>query len=1234
VVLNITMMGNTLGVGSPASSASPASPAGTSSGSAQAQHNVILETPTKPKRTKNPYLKMQEAVICTPENPYKKSAAASTPSTISSMRSKGATNPYIKKPESRVLTPFSSPKRCLEFSCEGTSPLRRKISSRVTEERNSASALAIAIDLSKGFSHHASIDKRKLYTLYFDGGSRGNPGKAGAGMVLYDGEEEIWNGKEYIGDKKTNNEAEYTALVTGLGCAKLLGVERIHAIGDSKLVVFQVLGKWNCNKPHLRRLLQQVLDVRQEFKSFVISHVGRGDNKRADELANIAMDERVTCFGAIDLLRTPSSSQEEVDNYLSQVEIDSFGTLQSKSMTNHNDNRQNIEEELNSLSQSNDEDDECMSYLPFICQFEMERLNMRKKLRSGDHLDRLKATVNAYRGKPSLTRELISFIYSEEGTHSTPPYDDYLKYCANNGHPVDEADSCLFLFHAKLTATGIKLLPPEPADVFTRRIHRRFGTHRFLDLRSDEKCTATLAVLKSHIKEHFRNNKLELAGRKYGVLYSNASQGKTVIFRLFAESGVGIRKCDEICSPQVAACCIPPSLNPGLSLTTYMKRMKLSFTSTMPSFVLEPGMLEVIPDIKAHGNTGNVMTDGCGLISRQALNKAYVQFTYNAEKRCKDLGNPNATPHSEAPCPYSSFQGRIGGIKGMFAVDDSLDGVKVLYRPSQLKYDTPITKYALVSLLDEDNSLHNTVEIKEWDRPPPRAHLCQTTIQLLEERGVAKEYFLLLAEKEINELKTAREDYKLLTMKCNARNFCKDSNSMFDDDLLIRMLHARVPLDEPVMMCKINQFCNEELKRYREKSKFPVMESMYLRMLPDHTGLLESNEVFVALGDESAQYDIDRLGSIIAMRLPSYFVGDLRKFNNVVSKAELLQRCPKKAKFFCGIVAGLILSTKGARSEAEMMSGGDFDGDKAWCCWNEVIVSSVRELQGHNTNSNHPPTDPFKKRIIAQSDPEWTNLIVNYTMQHRHDKKHLGKLVKTLEMMRDRQMFNSYEVDKIARKAHIQVDNPHMSQWTETDQLKLGTLPVPHWFARKTANSYRSKRVLGELFDMLDMAGEEDLNYCNIEEEMNAHVREVIEKAYKKNCNWVDDTRKDMLRRLSNFNKAMGERIRSCNEENEVDTRLKSKAISGLFKQHRMDIENTYEDDDIPKAFAILYEQTYFQSRDRMRRWNKKPYVFAWEVGHDHLTRIIADGEAKRNCIGVAPTIARGNERLIFGKRR
>ena len=256
-------------------------------------------------------------------------------------------------------------------------------------------------------------------------------------------------------------------------------------------------------------------------------------------------------------------------------------------------------------------------------------------------------------------------------------------------------------------------------------------------------------------------------------------------------------------------------------------------------------------------------------------------------------------------------------------------------------------------------------------------------------------------------------------------------------------------------------------------------------------------------------------------------------------------------------------------------------------------------------------------------------------MHHRHDNMNLASLVKTLEMMKDNPRFGPVEINDIAKKAFIQVDNPHKSQWTESDKKKYGDLKKPHWSTNaNVGNCYQSKRVLGELYDMLSGAGDKAFNYEEIEAEMNPHIREKIEKAEKKNPKEVESIGEDMLRRLKNFNNEMSDvyKIQSMDDEDEKCSRRKR--INSLYNRYRQGIENEYDEDDLPKVFAILYYETYIESRDRICRWGKEPYVFAWKVGHDYLTRIIADGEAKRNGVGIAPTVARGSAQLIFGKKK
>ena len=243
-------------------------------------------------------------------------------------------------------------------------------------------------------------------------------------------------------------------------------------------------------------------------------------------------------------------------------------------------------------------------------------------------------------------------------------------------------------------------------------------------------------------------------------------------------------------------------------------------------------------------------------------------------------------------------------------------------------------------------------------------------------------------------------------------------------------------------------------------------------------------------------------------------------------------------------------------------------------------------------------------------------------------------LSSTLTILRDHPDFGFEETGEVASKAFVQVDNPFSPQWNDDDEKKYGQLPIPHFVTQsddlpvdKKRKSYHSTKVLGQLHDLLDEAGEEQ-NF-SIEDEMNEHIQRKIEMAKKSKRmgeEEVETIREDMRRRLRDFNKVMGEKYSSSERNDDMGKRLSNKAIIRLYERHRQEIEAQYDEDDLPKVFAILYEQTYLESRFRQK---DEPYVFAWSVGHDYLTRIIADGEARKGGMGLAPTIARGNESVI-----
>lgn len=128
-----------------------------------------------------------------------------------------------------------------------------------------------------------------MYKGYFDGASKNNPGHAGIGIVILDqNNKEVLTYSKYLG-VKTNNEAEYLALIELLEKAKELGIEEINIFGDSQLVVNQVNGNWRINQSHLFSLAQKVEELITQFKNISINWIPREKNTIADRLSNEAI---------------------------------------------------------------------------------------------------------------------------------------------------------------------------------------------------------------------------------------------------------------------------------------------------------------------------------------------------------------------------------------------------------------------------------------------------------------------------------------------------------------------------------------------------------------------------------------------------------------------------------------------------------------------------------------------------------------------------------------------------------------------------------------------------------------------------------------------------------------------------------------------------------------------------------------------------------------------------------
>jgi ribonuclease HI len=137
-------------------------------------------------------------------------------------------------------------------------------------------------------SSSSSVDADS-YTMSFDGCSKGNPGRAGAGAVIYCNQVEIWADAKFVGARETNNVAEYTGLIMGLHEALRLNISRLTVHGDSEIVIKQMKKEYAVKSPNIKAYYDAAASLARQFVYIHFKHVYREYNVRADELSNIGV---------------------------------------------------------------------------------------------------------------------------------------------------------------------------------------------------------------------------------------------------------------------------------------------------------------------------------------------------------------------------------------------------------------------------------------------------------------------------------------------------------------------------------------------------------------------------------------------------------------------------------------------------------------------------------------------------------------------------------------------------------------------------------------------------------------------------------------------------------------------------------------------------------------------------------------------------------------------------------
>ncbi len=134
-----------------------------------------------------------------------------------------------------------------------------------------------------------------IINVYTDGASRNNPGESASGYALFDAEHKQLYEYAFYNGVRTNNEAEYLAVISALAkVAELYGYDNeVHAFSDSVLIVQQLSGKYKTKEKNLRELKEKALEYVKRFKAFTIKSLPRENEyiTQVDGKLNELLDE-------------------------------------------------------------------------------------------------------------------------------------------------------------------------------------------------------------------------------------------------------------------------------------------------------------------------------------------------------------------------------------------------------------------------------------------------------------------------------------------------------------------------------------------------------------------------------------------------------------------------------------------------------------------------------------------------------------------------------------------------------------------------------------------------------------------------------------------------------------------------------------------------------------------------------------------------------------------------------
>ncbi|KAK1592184.1 hypothetical protein Q3G72_020916 [Acer saccharum] len=521
------------------------------------------------------------------------------------------------------------------------------------------------------------------------------------------------------------------------------------------------------------------------------------------------------------------------------------------------------------------------------------------------------------------------------------------------------------------------------------------------------------------------------------------------------------------------------------SVANYMSRMSLILSKTMK--------LDV--DL-THDSNGNIVyrdgkplihTDGTGFISEDLALKCpknvfkgkcsnddnverVIERTKPGEKS-SDMNQPES--HSEEPARLFN---KGTAVKGTLLVNKKLPRRTIQIRPSMIKVEPD----PCLSDIETCNSLevvttrlgkHPPIACQSdkrmswtYSNQPRKTFLSKNLIALLRYGGVPENFFEDL-------LRNALEDAQgVFTKKRNSLKVSLNYGGM-DDFIATRMILSGIPLDESYLQYRLSILMNEE-KKSLLGGKLPVPESYYLMGTVDPTGTLKSDEVCIVLNDGQVSWE-----KVLVYRNPGLHFGDIHVLKaTYVKELEDIIGNSKYAIFF---------PTKGPRSLADEIAGGDFDGDTYFISRNPELLKHFKESErwkptsATSNVSNKRPSDflpeeledeLFKRFLTTRFQPcyaagvaanSWLAImdrLLTLGDESANEKTHMKEnLLQLIDIY-----YDSLDAPK---KSGRKIEIP--------EELMAEMFPI--YMGRDESISFDSKSILGKIYHTVKSYEAEDL---------------------------------------------------------------------------------------------------------------------------------------------------------------